>query len=107
MEEEESRRPAMQNPGHDLSPGKNLPKEVDAVVGILLGSNVKLELDKPSGLLRLDWLLFSALFYPANDGFIPAWLQTAGTHSTCSCHDRSQCRPDHRACPRDRPDDDA
>jgi inorganic pyrophosphatase len=39
-----------------------------------MGSNVKYELDKKSGLLRLDRVLYSAVYYPANYGFIPRTL---------------------------------
>jgi inorganic pyrophosphatase len=36
-----------------------------------MGSSVKYELDKPTGLLKMDRMLYSAVFYPANYGFIP------------------------------------
>lgn len=61
----------MIHPWHDLKPGDRLPEEFDAVIEIPLGSNVKYELDKPSGLLRVDRILYSAVYYPANYGFIP------------------------------------
>jgi inorganic pyrophosphatase len=56
---------------HDVSPGKELPRDFQAVIEIPLGSNVKYELDKPSGLLKVDRIIHSAVFYPANYGFIP------------------------------------
>ncbi|HUI76146.1 MAG TPA: inorganic diphosphatase [Candidatus Acidoferrum sp.] len=56
---------------HDISPGKDLPRDFQAVIEIPLGSNVKYELDKPSGLLKVDRIIHSAVFYPANYGFIP------------------------------------
>lgn len=56
---------------HDVTPGENLPQEFLAVVEIPAGSNVKYELDKQTGLLRLDRVLHSAVHYPANYGFIP------------------------------------
>jgi inorganic pyrophosphatase len=59
---------------HDVSPGERLPVEFTAVVEIPTGSNVKYELDKKTGLLRLDRILFSAVHYPANYGFIPQTL---------------------------------
>jgi inorganic pyrophosphatase len=59
---------------HDLTPGENVPRELYAVVEIPLGSNVKYELHKESGLLKLDRLLYSAVYYPANYGFIPQTL---------------------------------
>lgn len=59
---------------HDITPGEHLPKEFRAVVEIPLGSSVKYELDKTSGLIRMDRLLYSAVYYPANYGFIPQTL---------------------------------
>lgn len=56
---------------HDVSPGKDLPRDFQAVIEIPLGSNVKYELDKPSGLLKVDRIIHSAVYYPANYGFIP------------------------------------
>jgi inorganic pyrophosphatase len=45
-----------------------------SVIEIPAGSNVKYELDKETGLLRLDRVLYSAVHYPANYGFIPQTL---------------------------------
>jgi inorganic pyrophosphatase len=45
-----------------------------AVIEIPMGSNVKYELDKATGMLRLDRVLYSAVYYPANYGFIPQTL---------------------------------
>ena len=56
---------------HDVSPGKDVPRDFQAVIEIPLGSNVKYELDKPTGLLKVDRIIHSAVFYPANYGFIP------------------------------------
>ena len=56
---------------HDVSPGKELPRDFLAVIEIPLGSNVKYELDKTTGLLKVDRIIHSAVFYPANYGFIP------------------------------------
>ena len=64
----------MSHPWHDLSPGEEVPKEFNAVIEIPLHSNVKYELDKSSGMLRMDRVLYSAVFYPANYGFIPQTL---------------------------------
>jgi len=64
----------MSHPWHDITPGEHLPKEFRTVVEIPLGSSVKYELDKPSGLIRVDRLLYSAVYYPANYGFIPQTL---------------------------------
>jgi inorganic pyrophosphatase len=56
---------------HDVTPGEHLPAEFTAVIEIPMGSSVKYELDKETGLLRLDRILYSAVYYPANYGFIP------------------------------------
>lgn len=61
----------MVHPWHDVSPGKEVPRDFQAVIEIPLGSNLKYELDKPTGLLRVDRVIHSAVFYPANYGFIP------------------------------------
>ena len=59
---------------HDVTPGEGLPAEFIAVVEIPMGSSVKYELDKETGMLRLDRILYSAVYYPANYGFIPQTL---------------------------------
>ncbi len=64
----------MTNPWHDVVPGIALPREFTAVIEIPLGSSAKYELDKKTGLLRLDRLLYSAVYYPANYGFVPQTL---------------------------------
>jgi len=56
---------------HDITPGENLPREFYSVIEIPFGSSVKYELDKQSGLIKLDRVLYSAVYYPANYGFIP------------------------------------
>ena len=62
------------NPWHDVSPGKEIPEIVNAIIEIPKGSRAKYELDKESGLLKLDRVLYSAFYYPANYGFIPQTL---------------------------------
>jgi inorganic pyrophosphatase len=64
----------MIHPWHDITPGEGLPKEFSAIVEIPFGSSVKYELDKESGLIKLDRVLYSAVYYPANYGFIPQTL---------------------------------
>src|SRR4029079_15694699 len=61
----------MAHPWHDVTPGEGIPAQFMAVIEIPAGSNVKYELDKKTGLLRLDRVLYSAVHYPANYGFIP------------------------------------
>ncbi|OJV22151.1 MAG: inorganic pyrophosphatase [Bacteroidetes bacterium 41-46] len=59
------------NPWHCVSPGERLPDIVNGVIEIPKGSRAKYELDKESGLLRLDRVLYTSVYYPANYGFIP------------------------------------
>ena len=61
----------MNHPWHDISPGEHAPEIVTAIIEIPKGSKGKFELDKESGLIKLDRVLFSAVHYPANYGFIP------------------------------------
>jgi inorganic pyrophosphatase len=64
----------MIHPWHDVSPGEDVPQEYNAIIEIPFGSSVKYELDKGSGLIKLDRVLYSAVYYPANYGFIPQTL---------------------------------
>ena len=64
----------MIHPWHDVTPGEGLPSEFTACIEIPSGSSVKYELDKKSGMLKLDRILYSAVYYPANYGFIPQTL---------------------------------
>jgi inorganic pyrophosphatase len=64
----------MIHPWHDVTPGESLPQEFNAIIEIPMGSSVKYELDKRTGLLKVDRILYSAVFYPANYGFIPQTL---------------------------------
>ncbi|MCU0417493.1 MAG: inorganic diphosphatase [Cytophagaceae bacterium] len=59
------------NPWHHVSFGEEAPEIVQSIIEIPKGSKAKYELDKETGLLRLDRVLFSAVHYPANYGFIP------------------------------------
>lgn len=59
------------HPWHSLEPGDKVPEIVNAVIEIPMGSKVKYELDKRSGLIKVDRILYGAVFYPANYGFIP------------------------------------
>lgn len=64
----------MSHPWHDVQIGTLAPKEFPAVIEIPKGSKVKYELDKDTGLLRVDRVLYSSVIYPANYGFIPQTL---------------------------------
>lgn len=56
---------------HDIDPTMITPDSFSAVIEISKGSKNKYELDKHTGLLRLDRILYTATHYPANYGFIP------------------------------------
>jgi inorganic pyrophosphatase len=67
------------SPWHDVDPGEGLlPAQFIAIIEIPLGSSNKYELDKKTGLLKLDRVLHSAVYYPANYGFIPQTLADDG-----------------------------
>jgi inorganic pyrophosphatase len=64
----------MAHPWHDVSSFSEKGDLVHAIIEIPRGSKTKFEVHKPSGLLKLDRMLFSAVHYPANYGFIPRTL---------------------------------
>ena len=59
------------NPWHKVSPGKDAPELVNAIIEIPQNTRAKYELDKDTGLLKLDRVIYSSMYYPANYGFIP------------------------------------
>jgi inorganic pyrophosphatase len=59
------------HPWHGISAGEGAPRIVNAVIEIPQGSRAKYEIDKASGLLRLDRIIYSSFYYPCNYGFIP------------------------------------
>lgn len=61
----------LHNPWHSVSPGDECPYVVNAIIEIPKDSRAKYELDKETGLIKLDRVLFSSMYYPANYGFIP------------------------------------
>jgi inorganic pyrophosphatase len=68
----------MSNLWHDIPPGPHVPEQVTAVIEIPSGSRNKYELDKITGLLKLDRVLYSAVQYPGDYGFIPGTLAEDG-----------------------------
>ncbi|MBQ7756156.1 MAG: inorganic diphosphatase [Oscillospiraceae bacterium] len=56
---------------HDISPKKITKDKFTAVIEIPKGSKIKYELDKDTGLLKMDRILYTSTHYPANYGFIP------------------------------------
>lgn len=56
---------------HDITPGDNIPNEITVVVEISKGSKNKYELDKITGLIKLDRVMHTGQDYPFDYGFIP------------------------------------
>ncbi len=63
---------------HDINSERITPEEFMAVVEIPKGSKVKYELDKETGMLKLDRILYTSTQYPANYGFIPKTFASDG-----------------------------
>ncbi len=66
------------HPWHEVEIGENAPDLVTAVIEIPKGCKNKYELDKKTGLIRVDRVLYSSVVYPANYGFIPKTLADDG-----------------------------
>lgn len=66
------------NPWHDFGDERIKPENFISVIEIPKGSKNKYELDKESGMLRLDRILYTSTRYPANYGFIPRTLSDDG-----------------------------
>lgn len=64
----------IKHPWHEVSPGINPPEFVNGIIEISVGMRTKYEVDKETGLLKLDRVLYSSVYYPANYGFIPQSL---------------------------------
>jgi inorganic pyrophosphatase len=64
----------MKNIWHDVDPKRITPEDFLAVIEIPKGSKKKYELDKETGVIILDRILFTSTHYPANYGFIPRAL---------------------------------
>lgn len=56
---------------HDIKPSRIKPEDFEVVIEITKGSKKKYELDKETGMLKLDRILYTSTHYPANYGFIP------------------------------------
>jgi len=66
------------HPWHGAHYGDKAPEKVNALIEISQGSRAKYEIDKATGLLILDRVIYSSFHYPVNYGFIP---QTLGEDS--------------------------
>jgi inorganic pyrophosphatase len=62
------------HPWHGASCGSKAPAVVNAMIEIPQGSRTKYEIDKETGLLKLDRVIYSSFHYPVNYGFIPQTL---------------------------------
>ncbi|KAF5815852.1 putative inorganic diphosphatase [Helianthus annuus] len=69
-----SKRSAAAHSWHDIDIGPEAPQIFNVVVEIPKGSKVKYELDKKTGLIKVDRVLYSSVVYPHNYGFIPRTL---------------------------------
>ena len=61
----------MRNIWHDIKPSRIKPEDFEVVIEITKGSKKKYELDKETGYIMLDRILYTSTHYPANYGFIP------------------------------------
>ena len=66
------------HPWHGASYGEKAPQIVNALIEIPQGSKSKYEIDKKTGLLKLDRVIYSSFHYPVNYGFIPQTLGKDG-----------------------------
>jgi len=66
------------HPWHGAHYGDNAPQTVNGLIEIPQGSKAKYEIDKKTGLLRLDRVIYSSFHYPINYGFIPQTLGLDG-----------------------------
>jgi inorganic pyrophosphatase len=62
------------HPWHGVTPGDHAPRIVNAIIEIPKGERAKYEIDKASGLLKMDRVIHSSFHYPINYGFIPQTL---------------------------------
>jgi hypothetical protein len=68
----------LDSPWHKIDAGDDAPKRFNVIIKVPIGSTNKYELDKKTRLLKLDRVLYSAVYYPANYGFIPQTLVNDG-----------------------------
>jgi inorganic pyrophosphatase len=66
------------HPWHGADAGEDAPRIINALIEIPQGSRTKYEIDKKTGLLRLDRVIYSSFHYPVNYGFIPQTLGQDG-----------------------------
>ena len=59
------------NPWHKVPVGEEAPDVVNGIIEIPQNTRAKYELDKETGLLKMDRVIYSSMYYPHNYGFIP------------------------------------
>ena len=64
----------VKHPWHEVSIGDHPPEFVNGIIEIPKGSRAKYEIDKDSGLIKLDRVIYASMYYPLNYGFIPQTL---------------------------------
>jgi inorganic pyrophosphatase len=64
----------VKHPWHEVEVGENPPERVNGIIEIPKGSRAKYEIDKDSGLIKLDRVIYASMYYPLNYGFIPQTL---------------------------------
>jgi inorganic pyrophosphatase len=68
----------IQHPWHEVSVGRTPPAFINGIIEIPRGSRAKYEIDKQSGLIKLDRVIYASMYYPLNYGFIPQTLGEDG-----------------------------
>jgi len=61
-----------------IGPGEKAPEEVNVLIEIPVNSGVKYEIDKETGVLFVDRILYTSMVYPFNYGFVPGTLEEDG-----------------------------
>lgn len=64
----------VKHPWHEVSIGEHPPELVNTIIEIPKGSRAKYEIDKDSGLIKLDRVIYASMYFPLNYGFIPQTL---------------------------------
>lgn len=77
----------------DMSPGKMPPKKMNAIIEIPENGYVKYEIDKETGLLKVDRILHAPMAYPANYGYFPGTLGADGDPLDCVVVCNAPLRP--------------
>lgn len=61
-----------------MGPGKKAPEEVNVLIEIPMGSNIKYEYDEEEEVVKVDRVLYTSMVYPFNYGFVPGTLEEDG-----------------------------